>query len=164
MLIGILSDTHDEVARTRIAVAQLQSNGAETLVHCGDLACSEIVEICSVLPFYFVFGNHDADAVVELRHAAEEFNSTCLGWGGEFVADGKRIAVVHGHLTMDLKPLLQQRPDYLFSGHSHIAQDWMDGCTRRINPGALFRAETYSCAILDTTTNELNFLTVVDDS
>ena len=83
MRIGILADTHDAVARTRAAIELLKANGCELLIHCGDLASPAIVAECAVMPFYFVFGNHDADVVPELQHAANEHNATCLGWGGE---------------------------------------------------------------------------------
>ena len=83
LLVGILSDTHNELTRTKEAVEVLHSSGAEMLIHCGDLAIPEIVEICSALPFYFVFGNHDSDMVPDLRAAAQEFHATCLDWGGD---------------------------------------------------------------------------------
>ena len=43
MRIGILSDTHDQIARTTRAVVLLRAEGAEALVHCGDLTGPEIV-------------------------------------------------------------------------------------------------------------------------
>lgn len=162
MKIGILADTHDELARTRLAVQVLQNAGAEVLIHCGDLTGPEIVSTCSVLPFYFTFGNHDADTVPYLTQAAEDHAATCLGWGGEITLAGKRIAVVHGHLTFDLRPLMEAEPDYLFSGHSHIAGDWLQAGTRRINPGALHRAEKFSVAILDLNSGDLRFLAIND--
>jgi putative phosphoesterase len=160
MKLGILADTHDEFARTRAAVQMLVSEGAETLVHCGDLIDVEIVAACAGLPFYFTFGNHDADTVPYLRAAALEQGATCLGWGGEIELAGKRIAVVHGHLTFDLRPLLNAEPDYLLSGHSHIAGESIHGRTRRINPGALHRADRFSVALLDLNTDELQFLSI----
>ena len=163
MRIGILSDSHNRVDRTRIAVNILRSEDADLLVHCGDLATPEVVAACAVLPFYFVFGNHDADMVPALRSAAEEYGATCLGWGGEFTVSQKRIAVVHGHLTRDLRPLLDSQPDYLLSGHSHIARDWREGPTRRINPGALFRAGEFSVVLLDVSADDVRFLSVRDD-
>ena len=160
MRIGILSDTHDDLPRTRSAVAELRSHGAEVLVHCGDLTTQAIAAECAVCPLYFVFGNHDCDSVPELLQAAEVHGATCLRWGGEFSLAGKRIAVVHGHLTMDLRPLLAAAPDYLLSGHSHIAADWMQGTTRRINPGAVIEADTHSVALLDLDSGSLSFLPV----
>lgn len=160
MKIGILSDTHDKLARTRFAVQQLKSRGAELLVHCGDLICPEIVVECSILPLYFVFGNNDCDTVPSLRRAASEHGAICLGWGGEFTVAETRIAVVHGHLTSDLRPLLKAQPQYLLSGHSHIRHDWYEGVVRRINPGALHRADEYTVALLDLKSDDLQFLPI----
>lgn len=157
MIVGVLSDTHSEIVRTRVAVDLLRSRGAEVLIHCGDLAGPEIVEICSVLPFYFVFGNWDADMTAILEEAAREHGARCLGWGGEITLAGKWIGVVHGHLTMDLRPLMERVPDYLFSGHSHEAWDRMQGTVRRVNPGALHRAEVYSVAVVDLGYGEVKF-------
>ena len=49
------------------------------------------------------FGNHDADTVPYLKAAAEDHGAVCLGWGGEITLAGRRLAVVHGHLTFDLR-------------------------------------------------------------
>lgn len=162
MRIGILSDTHGAVTRTQRAVDLLIAEGAEVLIHCGDLNTPEIVAACSVRPFYFVFGNHDCDVVPHLLSAAEEYNVSCLKWGGEITIEEKRIAVCHGHLTMDIKPLLEAEPHYLLSGHSHMASNTHHGKTRRINPGALFRASRFTVAVLDLGTDNLSFITVAD--
>ncbi len=160
MLIGILADTHDELRRTEHAVDVLRNSGAELLVHCGDLIGPDIVRACSVLPLYFALGNHDCDMVRELEAAAADHGTTCLNWGGEFTASNKTIAVVHGHLTMDLQPLLDANPDYLLSGHSHATHDFRVGNTRRINPGALHRAHTFTVATLDLASDDLQFITI----
>ncbi len=160
MLLGILSDTHDQLVRTEAAVEILRTHGAEVLVHCGDLIESPIVEACSVLPSYFVFGNNDCDNVSFLKQAAAESGAVCLGWGGVFELAGKRIGVVHGHLTSDLRRVLNDRPDYLLSGHSHLTHDFREGPVRRINPGALYRAREFSVALLDLETDSLQFLPV----
>ncbi|MCR9116817.1 MAG: metallophosphatase family protein [bacterium] len=160
MLIGILADTHNQIARTEQAVDLLRQAGVELLVHCGDLNGPEIIETCAKLPLNFVLGNHDGDMARALVAAADQFDATYLGWGGEFEAGGKRIAVVHGHLKMDLKPLLDAEPDYLLSGHSHASHDFRVGKTRRINPGALHRASEFSVATLNVDTDRLEFLNV----
>ena len=162
MRLGILSDTHDELVRTKVAVQLLRDEGAEALVHCGDLASPPIVAACSVLPCWFVFGNHDSDAVPALRHAATEFGATCLEWGGIVELAGKRIGVVHGHMTTDVCRVLADRPDVLLFGHRHYPVDEVVGKLRRISPGALFRADRFTVAVLDLASNELQTLQVVD--
>lgn len=73
MRLGILSDTHDELARTRLAVRMLRDARAEVLIHCGDLASPAIVESIATMPSWFVLGNHDADSVPALQQSAVEF-------------------------------------------------------------------------------------------
>ena len=160
MRLGILSDTHDQLDRTKLAIRMLQELGAEVLAHCGDLTGPEIVAACAVMPCYFVFGNHDSDRVPDLRRAAADTGAICLGWGAEISLAGKRIALAHGHMHTDIRCLLVTQPDFLFSGHSHIAADSREGPTRRINPGALHDAETFTVALVDLATDEVQFLSV----
>lgn len=159
MKIGILSDTHDRLDRTISAVALLQEAGAEALIHCGDLTGPDIVSACGVLPSWFVFGNNDGDWPM-LRLTMKLSNAVSLEWGGEVALAGKRIAVTHGHLHKDVRRLLAARPDYLLSGHSHLLADEMHDGVRRINPGALYRADRLTVALLDLTTDDLKFLDV----
>jgi len=160
MRLGILSDTHNQLARTRLAVGLLLDAGAEVLAHCGDVTGPGVVAICAVLPCYFTFGNHDADVVPHLARAIDVAKGVCLGWGGEVTLAGKRVAITHGHVHTDVRRLLAGRPDYLLSGHSHVAADRREGPTRRINPGALDTAEAFSVALLDLATDELRFIAV----
>lgn len=160
MKIGILSDTHDAEDKTKAAISIFKKENVELIVHCGDLTSPEIVKICSELPFYFVFGNHDSDRVRELTQAAKEFGADCLHWGGFLPLDNVRIAVCHGHMTKDLRPLLDAEPDYLFSGHSHQANVWQAGSTTRINPGALFRATRLTVSLLDLATERIESLEI----
>ena len=69
MLIGILSDTHDELARTRRAVNLLRDAGATALIHCGDFVGPPILQACCVLPLWFVFGNNDSAGELEIASA-----------------------------------------------------------------------------------------------
>lgn len=158
MIIGILSDTHDQLARTRLAMNQLREAGAEVLIHCGDFVGAPILLSCCVLPSWFVFGNNDSAGELEL--AAADTSATCLGWGGIVEFDGKRIGVTHGHLTGDVRSLLGENPDFLLTGHSHIAADSMAGTVRRINPGALHRAFEFTVALLNLESGDLPFLPV----
>jgi len=158
MRVGIISDTHNQRTRTVAAVQALKQAGAEVLFHCGDLIDPTMVSVCGVLPSYFVFGNNDADQVVEIRTAiAQVSRGVCLEWGGDVELGGKRIAMTHGHFHKDVRRLLALEPDYLFSGHSHLHADWREGKTRRINPGALHRANPLTYALLNLENGELTF-------
>lgn len=160
MLLGIISDTHDDLERTQEALHILQEREVAALVHCGDLASEPIVQVCSKLPLYFVFGNHDADIVPELQTAAVEYGATCLDWGGIFELAGKSIAVAHGHMTMDIRPLLACSPNYLLTGHTHEPSTSRQGSMCRICPGALHRADPATFAILNLETDYVDFVSL----
>lgn len=159
MRIGILSDTHDQVARTTRAVRRLADEGAEALIHCGDMTGPDVVYECAGLPAHFVFGNNDFDEP-GLRRAMAEIGAVCLGRSGEIVLAGKRIAVTHGDSTREVQRLAADRPDYLFFGHSHWPADEREGPTRWVNPGALYRAALWTVAVLDLETDTLQLLTI----
>jgi putative phosphoesterase len=160
MLLGILSDTHDQLDRTRAAVRLLRAEGAEALVHCGDISGPEIVAACAELPCYFVFGNHDSDMVPHLQQAIAQAGGVCLDWGGAVTLAGKLVAVTHGHMRTDIRRLEALQPDYLLFGHFHVTVDSRDGPTRRINPGALDGAEEFTVALLDLVRDEVRFFIV----
>lgn len=160
MKIGVIADTHNALERTRIAVGMLIDHGAHLLIHCGDFTEANVLEACTVLPLYFVFGNNDSDNVPQLRQAARECGAHCLEWAGSFQAGGRTLAVAHGHLTTDIRRVMNKQPDYLFTGHSHMRSADLVGECRRINPGALYRACDYSVALVDLATNEVSFLDV----
>lgn len=161
MLVGILSDTHDQRKRTESAVEILRAEGAEVLIHCGDLVEPDLIDFCVSMPFYLVFGNNDFHHTAEIQFALRNSGTgICLNWGGEVKLAGKRIAVTHGHLYKEYQRLLVANPDYLLTGHSHVASDTREGVTRFINPGALHRASSYTVALLNLEEDSLRFLTV----
>jgi putative phosphoesterase len=154
MRIGLISDTHDKLARTEVAVRRLLDEGAEILIHCGDLTTAAAVERCGGVTAYFVLGNNDYDER-GLRKAIEDSGGICLGLGGEIVVAEKRLAITHGHSGHMVRRMSISAPDYLFYGHTHVAVDEIHGKTRWINPGALHRAQEYRAAILDLETEAL---------
>jgi uncharacterized protein len=159
MKVGILSDTHDQVRTTRTAVGVLVAEGAEVLIHCGDLTGPEIVYECAGLPSYYVFGNNDFDES-GLRRAMQAVGGTCMEFGGVVELAGRRIAVTHGDISSEMRKLSEQAPDYLLFGHSHQPADRRREATRWINPGALYRAKHYTVAVLDLATDEVRFVKI----
>jgi putative phosphoesterase len=159
--LGILSDTHSQIAITRRAVALLAENGAEYYVHCGDVGDEGVLDVLAGLPAAFVFGNNDFDHVGMQRYA-EAIGIQCLGTGGVLELAGKRVAVTHGDelLTVAKYRRVGSGVDYLLTGHSHVRHDQRIGSVRWINPGALYRAGVKSVATLDLSSDVLQFLTV----
>jgi predicted phosphodiesterase len=70
--------------------------------------------------------------------------------------------MTHGDSDQELRRLLQLRPDYLLTGHTHRLNDFTEGATRRINPGALHRASQWTVALLDIASNQLRVLPIVN--
>jgi uncharacterized protein len=164
VLIGILSDTHGRVDAARVAVELLHSRGAGQLIHCGDVGAAAIIDLlsCASAPASaFVWGNNDLDRD-ELASYAKSVHVRCLGDHGTIDCAGKRIAVTHGDDSALLRRILaDERPDYLLTGHTHVAHDRRQGPTRWINPGALHRAHIKTVALLDTDTDVLTVLPVL---
>jgi len=63
--IGLLSDTHNKSGRTQKAIAQLLAEGAEFLIHAGDIGKPEHLEALksSGRRYIAVYGNNDAALV-----------------------------------------------------------------------------------------------------
>lgn len=159
MLLGIISDTHDHAKRTARAIKLFTAAGVEAVVHCGDICEPDILALFAGTPTSYVQGNNDYEP--ELQAVSKQFpEMTYLGEGGIITLAGKKIAVTHGHLHRVTRDLLGQQPDYLLSGHTHVAVNEVVRGVSCINPGALHRTSEYTVALLDLATNDLQWLPV----
>ncbi len=164
MIIGILSDTHGHLERTRQAATLLKDANIETLIHCGDVGAEsvliELITILHPLPIFAVGGNVDLhdDAVLHFPPTA---GATVFPRLGELTLANKKIGILHGDDAHALdRATLTDLYDYVFTGHTHRASDERIGKTRVINPGALTRTISPSVATLDLSTDTLNILTI----
>lgn len=150
MRIGILSDSHGRAAITARAVRALLEQGAELLIHLGDVETIEVIDElvgCAPAGARIVFGNCDNERT--LARYAESVDITVDHPMGMLEVDGKTIAFTHGHLDECMRDALAQGVAYLLCGHSHETCDEKHRATRVINPGALFHAPRYTVALLD---------------
>ena len=148
MLIGIVSDTHGHVEFARPAIRMLESCEAELVIHCGDIGSEEIVGLFQRWPTHFVFGNCDTQHE-RFGRAIKAAGQTCHDRFGSLEAGGRKIAFLHG----DDGPLLKETIagglyDLVCYGHTHIPEQHLDGRTLVLNPGALYRANPHSLAIV----------------
>lgn len=158
-LLGIVSDSHDDAAQLTAALNLLRTRGAQFFIHCGDLCAPEMLAHFVGLPAAFVWGNCDDRRALE--HHAARLGIACHGAVGDLTLGGKRIAFLHGDDGARQQQLLAaQQHDYLFHGHTHVADDRRIGRTRLINPGALHRARRKTVALLDLRNDALEFLTI----
>lgn len=149
MRIGIVSDTHGHLANTGNAVEVLASRGVDRVLHCGDVGSSEIVPLFGRWPTHFVFGNCDHD-VDDLTRTIELSEQTSHGAFGSLELDGCRIAILHGHDSRRLRETIaSQKYGLVCYGHTHVPEHHYEGDTLVLNPGALFRANPHTIAVVD---------------
>jgi putative phosphoesterase len=128
-LVGVLSDSHDDVPLLRRAVGLLRNSGVEHLVHAGDIAGPAALQVLldSGLPVTAVFGNCDG---VLRKHPVSA--GTVHPGPHVFSLDGRRLALVH-----DMKSLaagVRDQVDVVVHGHTHKAAV-ESGPPLMVNPG-----------------------------
>ena len=152
---------------TRNGVAALVNEGAELLVHLGDVGTVDVIDALAVnapgsdqqIEAHLVFGNTDWDADA-LADYAEDLGIQVDHPTGRLTLPAGELVFCHGHMPADMQQALAEHVRYLCHGHTHRTLDVHQGDTRVINPGALFRASDYTVALLDTDTDDLRFLKV----
>lgn len=148
MLLGVISDTHGHVQNARAGVGMLESFGVEAVLHCGDVGSNAIVPLLAPWPTHFVYGNVDHGR--ELQLAIEEAGQTCHGRFGSFELGGVKIALLHGDDEKLLKTVIAAGEHGLVChGHTHVPRNERIGPTLVLNPGALYRANPHTIAIVN---------------
>ncbi|HUG93596.1 MAG TPA: YfcE family phosphodiesterase [Planctomycetaceae bacterium] len=149
MQIAVVSDTHGHVASTREAVRVLEALGVAAVLHCGDIGSPAIVPLFAAWPAHFVFGNVDQDES-DVQRAIEAAGQTCHGRFGSVELAGRRIAFLHGDDAAALAETIDSgQYDLVCYGHTHRAEHHMQDGTLVLNPGALYRANPHSFAVVD---------------
>jgi putative phosphoesterase len=159
MKIAILSDTHSRYATIEAALQRVEERHVELILHCGDIEDGEAVWLFPGKT-HFVFGNCDTERA-SIRQAVYGIGATLHEPYGSLDLDGVKLAFIHSDdrkLFRDLEHGGQF--DYLFYGHSHLAEEHQTGRTRVINPGALHRARVKTFAVLDLQSGEIETVEV----
>lgn len=153
MIVGVLSDSHDNLPNIRKAVELFSKNGVEALIHAGDF-CSPFT-LAEFKPLsekgvkmHAVFGNNDGDRVLLVRRAGDfctfADGSTSVSLGG------KKILVMHyPELADDLFRVGAY--DLVIYGHNHKAR--VEGGEKKLlNPGTCsgYLAESATVALVNT--------------
>ena len=136
-MIGIMSDSHDNMDAIKAAIELFNKKKVTTVLHAGD-----IISPFTAAPFkkldadlYFVFGNNDGDRLL-LKEKFEEIEAVCCGDFGDLEIDGKRIALIHGIYEAPVQALAESGDfDIVIRGHTHHAGVAKIKDTLLINPG-----------------------------
>ncbi len=157
--IGLLSDSHGRAAITARAASRVVEDGAQVLLHLGDVGSRAVLEALlveapdgGIVPVRVVFGNTDDD-IDGLSRYARELGMEVDHPGGSLSVEGKVVAFTHGHIERLMREALAGKVNYLCHGHTHQVRDERISATRILNPGALHRAARYSAAVLDVATD-----------
>lgn len=163
MRIGVISDTHGALVRTRSAVELFRTEQVERIVHCGDIGSPAVIELFDVCPTHFVFGNTDYDTE-SLRAVMQSLGHVCHDRFGEVEWAGRRIAFLHGddfHLMTDT--VSRGSFDLVCSGHTHEKLIEVLGRTKCLNPGALYRVQEATVAVVDLSDLTIRHIVVPTD-
>lgn len=158
MRIGILSDTHGHLAFTRSAVEALSRFDLEAVLHCGDIGSVNLIPLFDRWTTHFVFGNVDHDERT-LRSAIETSGQTCHGRFGSLALEGVRIALLHSddhRLFVD--SIASQQWDLVCYGHTHVHEHYREGITAVLNPGAVYRANPRTVAVVTLPNLDFEFI------
>lgn len=148
LLLGLVSDTHDNTPLAAHVAAFFRERAVEQVFHLGDVTQPESLDPFEGLPLIVVRGNNDEEPWPET-------------WQQEFA--GVKLGATHGHHRGHMARLLAQS-DVLLHGHTHlrrVARDPASGCLV-VNPGALHRTFTKTCALLELPAKKVVFYRVDD--
>ncbi len=157
MRIGLISDTHDNLVLTKVAVEWLRKEAPARVFHLGDITMPECASMLAGLPVVFLKGNNDESDTLRDGRAEPGLPSLLDTWTGE--VDGVRIGATHGHVRTALAKLVRDH-DIVLHGHTHRARAEQIGRALVINPGALHRAPVKTVAMLDVATRQVTFYVV----
>jgi putative phosphoesterase len=156
MIVGIISDSHDNIWNLDKALAKLKD--VDVLIHCGDFCAPFIIKDYLAKfgkPVHCVYGNID-DREVNKKLADEAENITFYGDEAEFELAGKKIAI--RHMPDKAEELAKSgKYDVVFYGHKHKADIKKIGNTLFVNPGEIMgRLGNPTYAIWDTETDKID--------
>ncbi|MEA3331707.1 MAG: YfcE family phosphodiesterase [Campylobacterota bacterium] len=146
MKIGIISDTHRKIKKTKNAIALLIENGAEFIIHAGDIVEVEILQMLedSPLDYLAVYGNNDAHLV---EHH-DKYNLVQEPY--YFKLAGLKFKLMH--LPFYMKP----DADVIVYGHTHYFDCEFKNGTLFLNSGEVCarKKPISECAMLEISKNE----------
>jgi uncharacterized protein len=144
--IAVLSDSHNKVDLTKEAIDFLKSQGAQYLVHAGDLCLRENLELLkeSTLPYVCVYGNNDS-SLVRLSSEYKIENEPYF-----FKIEDVKFKLMH------LPFYLNADSDVVIFGHTHIFESEYKERTLFLNPGEICAREKplIECVLLEINPNE----------
>ncbi len=160
-MIGLISDTHDNVFAIKNAVELFKKKKVDFVIHLGDIIALITVLQFKGLRMKFISGNCDGD-IQMIKKKISEIDGDFLGEFFILKANDKKIAMLHGHNQKKLNELItSKKHDYIIHGHTHLKRNDKLENTRIINPGAFYpTVEEKTVAILDIDNDKVEFFQI----
>ncbi len=153
MIVGLVSDTHDNVHMIDRAVMRLNEDGVGLVLHAGDYVSAFTAKHFEPLeaPMIGVYGNNCAEREL-LGRVYAEAGAEIRGYFAEVEADGLRVALLHGHRKEDVDRAHSGGYDVIVKGHTHRASIGEEDGVLVVNPGEVCGYLSGRCtlAFLDT--------------
>ena len=141
MLIGVMSDTHDNIIQAKKAVTTFNWKNVEHVLHAGDIISPFMIDTFKELraPLTVVFGNNDGDRALLEKKFGQLPYTRISGTFARIEMGGMRIGLVHGN-DRDLLETLRAcgSLDLLVYGHTHRSEITNDGALLVVNPGEVY--------------------------
>jgi putative phosphoesterase len=145
-LVGVISDTHDQVHYLPRVIEFFGKKNIQLLVHCGDWISPFTLSYYTALdvPIFGVYGNNDGDKFLHQRVAQRlgldltmEDQLITIDVGDQF------LVAYHGTSKAIVDALVKCGTyDAVFYGHNHVAKIELVGQTLSFNPGTLMDVTT----------------------
>ena len=102
MIIGLISDTHDNLPYIKKAIIRLNEERVNLVLHAGDYISAFTAKPYAELtvPLIGVFGNNCAEIEL-LKRVYSEVGCDLRGYFTEVEVNGLKIALMHGHRKKD---------------------------------------------------------------
>jgi uncharacterized protein len=164
MLVGLISDSHDNLPMVDKAVEFLNKNKVGLVLHAGDFIAGFVVPHLARLNCNLigVFGNNDGDHELLKKRFSETQNCHMHGDFASVSVEGFRIALLHGNTELIDSLVASGYFDAVVHGHTHVAGVEQHGKTLSVNPGELcgYLSGKPTVAILDTDTRQARIIQI----
>lgn len=165
MLIGVISDTHDNLPMIEKAIKKLNEEKVDFVLHAGDYISPFVIPKFKALnaKLIGVFGNNDGDHEFLKKRFSETENCEIRGRFAEIDANGFKIALLHGDETELLNALINcEGFDAVITGHVHSVGVRKKGKTLILNPGEVcgYLSGKSTMALLDTEKREARLIEI----
>lgn len=144
MKVCIVSDSHDHRPLLEAAVRAAKQEGAEAVLHCGDVVAPSTLSVLKPLglPVHVIHGNNTGDLYMMARIASKPGNHvTFYGQDAGIELAGRKIFLVHyPHYARAMATTGDW--DLVCCGHDHEAKietvaNIKGGLTHMVNPGTV---------------------------